>query len=212
MFGDLKTPAGVKALNSFLADHSYIEGWAKKIFSRMSTSSSTLCQQVCTKPGWHTGLRSTWICTQGRSCPALVCRIWYYKLKIVRKQKYLAQVGHCILLQVQSHQVLRHRNEAVPQGQLRILPWWRSCSCRSRWRRWCRPLWIQVCGPEERWVINFTLVFSDEEESEEKKRITEERLKAYHEKKSKKAAVIAKTSVLLDVKVASNNITLDLLF
>merc|ERR1712186_270946 len=41
---------------------------------------------------------------------------------------------------------------------------------------------------------------SDEEESEEKKRITEERLKAYHEKKSKKAAVIAKTSVLLDVK------------
>ena len=61
------------------------------------------------------------------------------------------------------------------------------------------------------WVINFTLVFSDEEESEEKKRITEERLKAYHEKKSKKAAVIAKTSVLLDVKVAST-ITLDLLF
>merc|ERR1711936_859058 len=40
----------------------------------------------------------------------------------------------------------------------------------------------------------------DEEESEEKKRITEERLKAYHEKKSKKPQVIAKTSVLLDVK------------
>ena len=45
---------------------------------------------------------------------------------------------------------------------------------------------------------------SDEEETEEKKRITEERLKAYHEKKSKKAAVIAKTSVLLDVKVWYN--------
>merc|ERR1712183_621178 len=41
---------------------------------------------------------------------------------------------------------------------------------------------------------------SDEGESEEKKRITEERLKAYHEKKSKKPQVIAKTSVLLDVK------------
>merc|ERR1712179_123012 len=40
----------------------------------------------------------------------------------------------------------------------------------------------------------------DEEDSEEKKRITEERLKAYHEKKSKKPQVIAKTSVLLDVK------------
>merc|ERR1711973_342429 len=33
-----------------------------------------------------------------------------------------------------------------------------------------------------------------------KKRITEERLKAYHEKKSKKPALIAKTSVLLDIK------------
>merc|ERR1719347_1548670 len=40
----------------------------------------------------------------------------------------------------------------------------------------------------------------DEEETEEKKRITEERLKAYAEKKSKKPALIAKTSVLFDVK------------
>ena len=54
------------------------------------------------------------------------------------------------------------------------------------------------------WVDGLFEHFSDEEESEEKKRITEERLKAYHEKKSKKAAVIAKTSVLLDVKVGSN--------
>merc|ERR1712210_319107 len=40
----------------------------------------------------------------------------------------------------------------------------------------------------------------DEEETEEKKRITEERLKAYADKKSKKPALIAKTSVLFDVK------------
>ena len=40
----------------------------------------------------------------------------------------------------------------------------------------------------------------DDEEDEEKARITAERLKAYHEKKSKKPAVIAKTSVLFDVK------------
>merc|ERR1711988_676932 len=40
----------------------------------------------------------------------------------------------------------------------------------------------------------------DEEDDEEKKRITEERLKAYHEKKAKKPKVIAKTSVLFDVK------------
>jgi len=40
----------------------------------------------------------------------------------------------------------------------------------------------------------------DEEEDEEKARITAERLKAYAEKKAKKPQVIAKTSVLLDVK------------
>ena len=40
----------------------------------------------------------------------------------------------------------------------------------------------------------------EEEDDEEKKRITEERLAAYAAKKSKKPALIAKTSVLLDVK------------
>jgi len=42
---------------------------------------------------------------------------------------------------------------------------------------------------------------SDEEEDDaEKARVTAERLKAYHEKKSKKPALIAKTSVLFDIK------------
>ncbi len=40
----------------------------------------------------------------------------------------------------------------------------------------------------------------DEEEDAEKVRIREQRLKDYYEKKSKKPALIAKTSVLLDVK------------
>merc|ERR1711890_93207 len=40
----------------------------------------------------------------------------------------------------------------------------------------------------------------DEEDDEEKKRITEERLAAYAAKKAKKPQVIAKTSVLFDVK------------
>jgi len=40
----------------------------------------------------------------------------------------------------------------------------------------------------------------EEEEDAEKVRIREERLKAYAEKKSKKPALIAKTSVLLDIK------------
>lgn len=41
---------------------------------------------------------------------------------------------------------------------------------------------------------------SEEEEDAEKARIRQERLKAYAEKKAKKPALIAKTSVLLDVK------------
>merc|ERR1712080_350711 len=40
----------------------------------------------------------------------------------------------------------------------------------------------------------------DDEDDEEKKRITEERLAAYAAKKAKKPQVIAKTSVLFDVK------------
>lgn len=41
---------------------------------------------------------------------------------------------------------------------------------------------------------------SDEEDNEEAERIKEERVKAYAEKKSKKPALIAKSSILLDVK------------
>jgi len=47
---------------------------------------------------------------------------------------------------------------------------------------------------------DFDLFGEDSEEDEEKKRVTEERLKAYAEKKSKKPGVIAKSSVMLDVK------------
>lgn len=41
---------------------------------------------------------------------------------------------------------------------------------------------------------------SDEEEDEEAEKLKEERVKAYSEKKSKKPALIAKSSILLDVK------------
>merc|ERR1712156_1140215 len=56
-------------------------------------------------------------------------------------------------------------------------------------------------APAEEDDDDVDLFGSDEEsDDEEKKRITEERLKAYHEKKAKKPKVIAKTSVLFDVK------------
>lgn len=43
-------------------------------------------------------------------------------------------------------------------------------------------------------------LFGSDEEDEEAERVKEERLKAYAEKKSKKPALIAKSSILLDVK------------
>jgi len=49
----------------------------------------------------------------------------------------------------------------------------------------------------------------DEEEDAEKARITAERLKEYHEKKAKKPVVIAKTSVLFDVKPWADDTDLD---
>lgn len=50
---------------------------------------------------------------------------------------------------------------------------------------------------------------SESEDDEEKARITAERLKAYHAKKAKKPALIAKTSVLLDVKPWDDETNLD---
>ena len=49
----------------------------------------------------------------------------------------------------------------------------------------------------------------DEEEDAEAQKIREERLKAYAEKKAKKPKVIAKTSVLLDVKPWDDETNLD---
>lgn len=43
-------------------------------------------------------------------------------------------------------------------------------------------------------------LFEDEEDDEEAARLKEERIKAYSEKKAKKPALVAKSSVLLDVK------------
>lgn len=52
---------------------------------------------------------------------------------------------------------------------------------------------------------------SEEEEDEEAARIKQERLDAYAAKKSKKAALIAKSSILLDVKPVGSSRSASLL-
>lgn len=50
-------------------------------------------------------------------------------------------------------------------------------------------------------------LFGSDEEDEEAERIKQERLEAYAAKKAKKPAVIAKSSILLDVKPVSKRLT-----
>merc|ERR1712055_1000731 len=132
MFGDLKSAAGVKALNEFLAEHSYIEGFVP------SQADTAVYEALAGAPKSDTphALR------------------WYNHVKSFGAgMKQFAKAG-------------KNAAEYTTGAAAAAAP-----------------------------ASN-----DDDDESEEKKRITEERLKAYAEKKSKKPALIAKTSVLFDVK------------
>ncbi|XP_024001677.2 elongation factor 1-delta, partial [Salvelinus sp. IW2-2015] len=59
---------------------------------------------------------------------------------------------------------------------------------------------VQSVKVEEEDDDDMDLFGSDEEEDEEVERLKEERIAAYAAKKSKKPALIAKSSILLDVK------------
>merc|ERR1711992_17824 len=126
MFGDLKTDAGVKALNEFLAEHSYIEGFVP------SQADTCVFKALSGAP-------------ESETAHALR---WYNHIK-----SFAAGMD----------QFAKASKEDDDDD-------------------------VDLFGSDE------------ESDDEEKKRITEERLKAYHEKKSKKPKVIAKTSVLFDVK------------
>merc|ERR1712197_116116 len=142
MFGDLKSAAGVKALNEFLAEHSYIEGYVP------SQADTAVFEALSGAPKSDTphALR------------------WYNHIKSfaagMKQFPKASKDGSAYT----SGAAAAAANKADDDDD------------------------VDLFGSDE------------EEDDEEKKRITEERLKAYHEKKSKKPALIAKTSVLLDVK------------
>jgi len=142
-FGDVKTAAGVKALNDFLAEKAYIEGFVPSqvdvaVFEAMGKAPSS---DMAHALRWYNQIKS-YSGAESKKFPG-----------VKDAAKYLS-------------------GGAAPAAA--------------------------DDDDDDDDVDLFGS--SDEEESEEKKRITEERLKAYHEKKSKKPALIAKTSVLLDVK------------
>merc|ERR1712212_269745 len=141
MFGDLKSAAGVKALDEFLADHSYIEGFVP------SQADTAVYKALSGAPKSDTphALR------------------WYNHIKsFAAGMDQFAKASKEASAYVSGGGAAASKDDDDDD--------------------------VDLFGS------------SDEEDDEEKKRITEERLKAYHEKKSKKPQVIAKTSVLLDVK------------
>merc|ERR1712073_154283 len=139
MFGDLKTAAGVKALNDYLAENSYIEGYVP------SQADTAVFEALSGAP---------------KDAPHALR--WYNHIKSFAagmKQFPKAQKDAASYVSGGAAAAAKDDDDDV-----------------------------DLFGSDE------------EEDDEEKKRITEERLKAYHEKKAKKPALIAKTSVLFDVK------------
>merc|ERR1711997_1270809 len=141
MFGDLKSAAGVKALNEFLAEHSYIEGFVP------SQADTAVFKALSGAP---------------KSDTAHALR-WYNHIKsFAAGMDQFPKASKDAAAYVSGGAAAASKDDDDDD--------------------------VDLFGS------------SDEEDDEEKKRITEERLKAYHEKKAKKPKVIAKTSVLFDVK------------
>ncbi|XP_048858318.1 elongation factor 1-beta [Brienomyrus brachyistius] len=143
-FGDLKTPAGLKVLNDFLADKSYIEGFVPSqadvvVFEALSAAPPA---DLCHALRWYNHIKS----------------YQSEKLSLPGVKKALGQYGPAGVEDTTSADSKDDDDD------------------------------IDLFGSD------------DEEESEEAARLKEERLAAYNAKKAKKPALIAKSSILLDVK------------
>lgn len=136
VFGDMSTPTGLKSLNDFLADKSYIEGFTA------SQADTSVFASIPSAP------------------PPSLCHLrrWYNHIKTFQAQR-------------------NHLPSARTQFVLHQAPG-NDASDDD----------IDLFGSE------------DEAEAAEAARIKEQRLAEYAARKSKKPALIAKSSILLDVK------------
>ncbi|XP_075685961.1 elongation factor 1-beta [Rhinoderma darwinii] len=148
-FGDLKSASGLKVLNEFLADKSYIEGYVPSqadvaVFDALSGAPSA---DLFHALRWYNHIKS------------------YEKKKasLPGVKKPLGKYGP-VNIEDTTDSALKEAKEDDDDDD------------------------IDLFGSD------------DEEESEDSKKIREERLAQYESKKSKKPALIAKSSILLDVK------------
>ncbi|AWO95475.1 putative elongation factor 1-beta [Scophthalmus maximus] len=144
-FGDLKTASGVKVLNDFLSERSYIEGFVPSqadvaVFEVMSASPPA---DLCHALRWFNHIKSY----QGQ------------KSSLPGVKKPLGQYGPVGVADATSAAASKDEDDD-----------------------------------------DIDLFGSDEEEDAEAARLKEERLAEYAAKKSKKPTLIAKSSILLDVK------------
>jgi len=143
VFGDVKTAAGAKALNEFLADKAYIEGFVPSqvdvaVFEAMAGKAPAA--DLAHALRWYNQIKS-YKADEAKKFPG-----------VKDAAKYLSGAA------------------------------------------------AAAADDDDEDVDLFGSDDEEEEESEDAKRVREERLAAYAAKKSKKPALIAKTSVLLDVK------------
>merc|ERR1711980_55900 len=148
-FGDLKSASGLKVLNEFLTDRSYIEGYVPSqadvaVFDAISSPPSA---DLCHALRWYNHIKSYQ--SQKNSLPGV--------------KKPLGQYGPACVADTTSG----------------------SAPAASK---------------DDDDDDDIDLFGSDEEEDAEAARVKEERLAEYAAKKAKKPALIAKSSILLDVK------------
>lgn len=144
VFGDLSTPAGLKALNDFLADKSYVEGFVP------SQADASLFQAIPSAP-------SPTLCHALR---------WYNHIKSFQRERADLPLAKSQFVHPPTPLASNDNTTTTSSSE-----------------------------------DDLDLFGSDEDdESAELARIKEERLAEYAAKKAKKPALIAKSSILLDVK------------
>ncbi|XP_060923228.1 elongation factor 1-beta [Limanda limanda] len=152
-FGDLKSASGLKVLNDFLQERSYIEGFVPSqadvaVFDAISTPPSA---ELCHALRWYNHIKSYH--SQKNSLPGV--------------KKPLGQYGPAAVADTTpSSTAVSKKNDEE----------------------------------EEEDDDDIDLFGSEEEDDSEAARLKEERLAEYAAKKAKKPTLIAKSSILLDVK------------